>query len=353
MTPKDTRSLARVTMRAVFVAALVAAAVPAPSDASAETAEQFYTGKMLTLSVGYPPGGGYDIYARLIAQYWGQHIPGKPTFVVKNRPGAASLAAVNELYAVAPKDGTFVATFARSVAMDRLLGRPGTLFVPTELNWLGSANNEVSICTVWHTAGVHSVQDLLTKPIVFGANAPGSESDVYPMILRNLFGAKVKVVTGYPGANDLMMAMERGETQGRCGYTWSAAQATHADWIRDKKIIVAMQFSVQKHPDLPDVPTVMELARNDRERQALELILAGQAMGRPFAAPPNVPADRVTALRRAFDATMKDPAFLADAAKQKLELQPVSGEDIQALVGRMFKAPPDIVEMARNAIERH
>ncbi|HEU0071656.1 MAG TPA: tripartite tricarboxylate transporter substrate-binding protein [Alphaproteobacteria bacterium] len=329
--------------------ALIALAAPA---AQAETPAEFYKGKTLNVIVGYPPGGGYDIYARVIANYYGKHIPGVPSVIVKNRPGAASLVSVNELYSVNPKDGLTIATFARSVAMDRLLGRPSTNFEPSEINWIGSANNEISICTVWHTVGIKSVQDLLTKEIVFGANAAGSESDTYPMILRNLFGANVRTVTGYPGASDLMLAMERGETQGRCGYTWSAAQATRADWLREGKLTVALQFSVEKHPDMPNVPTVMELARTDKERAALELILAGQAMGRPFAAPPGVPADRVQALRRAFDATMKDPAFVAEADKQKLELQPVSGEKIQQLVQKMFTASPDVVESARAAIER-
>lgn len=335
--------------RAAMLAAGLLATAPL---AQAETPAEFYKGKQINMMIGYPPGGGYDIYARLIAVYMEKHMPGHPSIVPKNRPGAASLTAANEVYSLYPKDGTTIATFARSVAMDKLLGRQGATLQPTELNWIGSANNEVSICTVWHTVGIKNVQDLLTKEIIFGANAAGSESDVYPNILRNLFGAKVRTVTGYPGANDLMLAMERGETQGRCGYTWSAAQATRGDWIRDGKIVVALQFAVQKHPDLPNVPTVMELAKTDAQRQALELILAGQAMGRPFAAPPKVPADRVDALRRAFDETMKDPAFRADADKQKLEIQPVSGEEIQALVSRMFTAPKDVVEMARQAIER-
>ena len=334
---------------AALAVGIIMAAAPM---AQAETPAEFYKGKTIIMIIGYPPGGAYDIYARLISQYLEKHVPGNPQVVAKNRPGAASLTSVNELYSANPKDGTYIATFARSVAMDRLLGRQGTNFVPTEINWIGSANNEVSICTVWHTAGIKTVQDLLTKEIIFGANAAGSESDVYPNILRNLFGAKVRTVTGYPGANDLMLAMERGETQGRCGYTWSAAQATRGDWIREGKIVVALQFAVQKHPDLPNVPTVMELATTDLQRQALELILAGQAMGRPYAVPPGVPADRVTARRRAFDATMQDPAFRADAEKAKLELQPVSGEEIQTLVNRMFTAPKDVVDMARRAIER-
>lgn len=331
---------------------ILLSSLASPSVLSAQTPADFYKGKTIDMIVGYPPGGGYDIYARLIANYYGKHVPGAPSVIVKNRPGAASLVSVNELYSATPKDGLTIATFARSVAMDRLLGRQGANFEPMELNWIGSANNEISICTVWHTVGINSVKDLLTKEIVFGANAAGSESDSYPMILRNLFGAKVRTVTGYPGANDLMLAMERGETQGRCGYTWSAAQATRADWLREGKITVALQFATEKHPELPNVPTVMELARTDKERSALELILAGQAMGRPFAAPPGVPADRVAALRRAFDATMRDQGFVADAEKQKLELQPVSGEKIQALVERMFTASPEVVDAARRAIER-
>lgn len=320
---------------------------------SAQTVEQFYAGKTLTMMVGYPPGGAYDVYARLIASRMGDRLPGQPTFIVKNRPGAASLAAVNELYSVSPKDGTVIATFARSVAMDRLLGRKGTNFVPTEINWIGSANSEVSLCSVWHTVGITSVQDFMARPIVFGANASGSESDMYPTILNNLLGAHFKIVTGYPGANDLSLAMERGEIQGRCGWTWSAAVATHSDWIRDKKFTVPVLFATKKPPELQDVPLVTELARTDREREALELILTNLTMGRPFAAPPGVPTDRVTALRRAFDAVMEDTGFVAEAKQQQIEVQPVSGEALQDLVARMFRAPADVVEAARKAIEHN
>ena len=337
-------------IRWLAAAAMVACAGKA-GTAAADAVADFYDGKVLTMMVGYPPGGTYDVYARLIAQHMTDYIPGKPTFIVKNRPGAASLASVNELYNIAPQDGTVIGTFARSVPMDRLLGRPGANFVPTELNWIGSANNEVSLCSVWHTVGIKSVQDFMARPIVFGSNAAGSESDMYPSILNNLLGAHFKIVTGYPGANDLSMAMERGEIQGRCGWTWSAAVVTHPDWIRDKKFVVPVLFATKKPPELKDVPLVTELARNDKERQALELILSNQTMGRPYAAPPHVPADRVTALRRAFDATLKDETFLAEAKQQKLEVQPVTGEELQQIVVRMYQTPKDIVETARHAIE--
>jgi tripartite-type tricarboxylate transporter receptor subunit TctC len=324
----------------------------APGLAAADAVADFYRGKTVSLYVGYPPGGAYDVYARLIARYLPKYLSGNPNVIVRNQPGAASLTFVNELYNVSPQDGTVFGTFARSVAMDRLLGRPGTNFDPVKLNWIGSANNEVSICTVWHGLQIKSVEDFMSRPVIFGANAPGSESDVYPTILNNLLDAKFRVVTGYPGTGDLMMAMERGETQGRCGMTWSALKTTLPEWIRDKKIHIALQFAAEKHPELPDVPLVMELARTDLERAALKLVVAGQAMGRPFAAPPNVPADRVEALRRPFDGVMRDANFLADADKQKLEVQPVPGEEIQRLVAEMFQSPREVVEAARKAIER-
>ncbi|MDB5649244.1 MAG: tripartite tricarboxylate transporter family receptor [Hyphomicrobiales bacterium] len=340
---------AKASVLAVGVLLLSIAAMSCRS-AEAQSAAEFYRGKTVSLYVGYPAGGAYDVYARLIARFLPKYMPGNPNVIIRNQPGAASLTFVNELYAVMPQDGTAFGTFARSVAIDRLLGRPGTNFDPEKLNWVGSANNEVSICVVWHGLNITSSEDFLSRPIVFGANAPGSESDVNARILNNLLGAKFRVITGYPGTNDLMMAMERGETQGRCGMTWSALKAALPDWITGKKVYIALQFATHRHPELPDVPLVTDLAHNDLERAALQLVLAGQAMGRPFAAPPNVPPERLEALRRAFDGVMADPDFFLEASKQGLEVQPVSGEDIQRLVAAMFRAPPGIVEAARRAI---
>jgi hypothetical protein len=339
----------RLPVLRVIMASLAAAffwILPAAADEVAD----FYKGKSATLYLGYPPSGAYDIYARLIARYLTRYVPGNPQFILRHKPGAASLNLVNELYTVLPRDGSVIGMFARSVALNRLLGREGANFNPVELNWIGSANNEVSICGVWHGVGVWSTQDFISRPLVFAANAPGAESDVYPNILNNLLGTKFKVVAGYPGVNDLTLAMERGEADARCGWSWGAVKAAKPDWLREKKIYIAVQFATKKHPELPDVPLATELARNDRERQALDLILTQQVMGRPFAAPPKVPAERVTALRRAFDATMKDPEFLAEADKLQLEIAPVYGESLQAMVERMFKAPPDVIEAARQAI---
>jgi tripartite-type tricarboxylate transporter receptor subunit TctC len=332
----------------LVIAGLLMSALAAP--AWADDVSDFYRGKSVSLFVGYPPGGAYDVYARLIARFMPKYLPGNPAFVVRNKPGAASLNLVNELANVLPRDGSVIGMFARSVAMDRLLGREGANFNPVELNWIGSANNEVSTCAVWHGLGIHTIAEFMARPIIFGANAPGSESDIYPNILNNLLGTKFKVVTGYPGVNDLLLAMERGETQGRCGWTWAAAKAAKPYWIRDKKVYIAVQFATARHPELPDVPLVTELARNDRERAALDLILSMQEMGRPFAAPPKVPAERVAALRQAFRQTMRDREFVAEADKQKLEIQPVEGEALQTLVARMFQAPPEVVDDARKAI---
>ena len=318
--------------------------------AAADDVADFYKGKSATLYLGYPPSGAYDIYARLIARYLTRYVPGNPQFILRHKPGAASLNLVNELYNVLPRDGSVIGMFARSVALNRLLGREGANFDPVEFNWIGSANNEVSICGVWHGVGVRSIEEFMSRPLVFAANAPGAESDVYPNILNNLLGTKFKVVAGYPGVNDLTLAMERGEADARCGWSWGAVKAAKPDWLRDKKIYIAVQFATKKHPELPDVPLATDLARNDRERQALDLILTQQVTGRPFAAPPKVPPERVTALRRAFDATLKDPEFLAEADKLQLEIAPVDGEGLQAMVERMFKASPDVIEAARQAI---
>jgi tripartite-type tricarboxylate transporter receptor subunit TctC len=334
-------------------AAAGTAAMLCVPPAAADDVADFYRGKTASLYLGYPPSGAYDIYARLIARYMSKYVPGNPQFIVRYKPGAASLNLANELYNVMPRDGSVIGMFARSVALNRLLGREGANFNPVEFNWIGSANNEVSICGVWHGVGVWTTKDFISRPLVFAANAPGAESDVYPNILNTLLGTKFKVVAGYPGVNDLTLALERGEADARCGWSWGAVKAAKPDWLRDKKIYIAVQFATKKHPELPDVPLATDLARNEKERAALDLILTQQVMGRPFAAPPKVPTERVTALRRAFDQTMRDPEFLAEADKSKLEIAPVDGEALQAMVEHMFQSPQGVIDDARRAIGQH
>jgi tripartite-type tricarboxylate transporter receptor subunit TctC len=215
-------------------AAAMAVALTACSSARADEPADFYQGKNITLYLGYPPSGAYDLYARVIARHMSRHMAGHPQFVVRHKPGAASLNLVNELYNVLPRDGSVIGMFARSIALNRLLGRDGASYDPVAFNWIGSANNEVSICGVWHDVGVRSTADFLARPLVFAANAPGAESDVYPNVLNSLIGTKFKVVAGYPGVNDLTLALERGEADARCGWSFGALKAAKPDWIRDK-----------------------------------------------------------------------------------------------------------------------
>ncbi|HEX9808291.1 MAG TPA: hypothetical protein VGC25_01630 [Alphaproteobacteria bacterium] len=325
--------------------ALVATASPVAADAVAD----FYKGKRIQMLIGYSPGGGYDRYARTISRYWGKHIPGNPTFVSRNLPGAGSMRLMNEVYNTRPKDGTVVATVGRGMVQEQLFGGKGVKFDASKVSWIGSANNEVSTCVVWHTVPVESLQDFLNTEIVVGGTGPGADTDTFPMILNNLAGAKLKLVTGYPGGNDINFGIERGELQGRCGWSWSSVVSTRASWLKEKKIKVMLQLALDKHPDLPDVPLVMDLAKDDRARQILTLIFGRQTMGRPYLTTPGVPADRLKALRAGFSAVFKDPEFQTMAKKTRLEINPVSGEAVQRIVTAMFKSPKDIVEAARVA----
>ncbi len=312
----------------------------------------FYKGKTITIYIGYSPGGGYDTYARTIGRHIGRHIPGNPGTVAKNRPGAGSLKLANELYKTLPKDGTAIGTIGRGIPMEPLFGTKEAKFDPSKFNWLGSANNEVSVCVSWHKSPIKTLNDFLTKEMIVGGTGPGADTDTFPKVLNNVIGTKLKLVTGYPGGNNINLAIERGEVQGRCGWSWSSVKSTRANWLRDKKVNILLQMSTSKHPELPDVPFVMDLAKTEKDRKILELVFARQAWGRPFVAPPGVPADRVKALQAAFMATMKDPKFLEDAKKQKLEIAPISGAEIGRLMVALYASPKDLVEAAKEAAEK-
>ncbi len=279
----------------------------------------------------------------------GAHIPGNPTFVPQNMEGAGSLRLANYLYRVAPQDGTAIATFGRGIAFDPLLIGQGDAFDAQKFNWLGSANNEVGVCVAMKGAGIANFQDLFTKELVVGGTGASSDTDQFPRVLNAVLGTHFKIVQGYPGGNDVVLAMERGEVQGRCGWSWSSVLATHKSWIADKLMIVLVQLSLAKHPDLPDVPLVMDFAKTAEQRAILKLMFARNVMGRPYVAPPNLPADRVATLRQAFMDTMADKSFLAEAAKMQLEINPVSGADVQKLVAEVYATPPAIVAEAKQA----
>jgi tripartite-type tricarboxylate transporter receptor subunit TctC len=330
---------------AIAAAALVAGA------AHAQSVEDFYHGRTVTVLVGFSPGGAYDGSARLLAQHMGKYIPGRPSFVVQNMPGAGTLNLVNHLYNVAPKDGTVFGIFARGMAMEPLIGNSDTRFDATKLTWIGSTTNEVSLCATYGTSPVKTWQDTLTKDFVVAGNGSGSDPDVFANVLRHLFGQKNRLITGFPGSAEISLAMERGEVDGRCGWSWSSVKAEKPDWLRDHKLNLIVQLALTKADDLPGVPLITDLAKTDSQRQILKLIFGRQTMGRPFAAPPGLPADRRQALRTAFDRTVKDADFLAEANKRKLEINPVSGADIDSLIADIYSTPKDVVAEARAATE--
>jgi len=322
----------------------------APLSLRADAVSDFYTGKQVRLLIGYSAGGGYDTYARLLARHLGKHIPGNPTVVPQNMPGAGSLRLANFLYNVAPKDGSVIGTFGRGIAMEPLLSGVGTQFDAREFSWLGSLNSETSLCTAWHTSDVKSMQDLATQELIVGGTGSGSDTVIFPTALRNLLDVNIRLISGYPGGNDVLLAMERGEVDGRCGWSFSSLTSTRGDWIETERITILAQLALSKHPELPDVPLITEFAKTDEERMAMELIFARQVMGRPYLAPPGIPADRRTALRSALISVAQDPEFLRDAEQLQVELNPVSGEEVDALLARIYGASPGAIDLAASAI---
>ena len=338
----------RLTVRTVPALLLaLASLVPARADSVAD----FYQGRTIDLEVGYSTGGGYDIYARMLARHMGRFIPGNPTIVPKNMPGAGSQRLANWLAQAAPRDGSTFGTFGRGTAFDPVLGQPGAQFAAGELSWLGSMNQEVSICASWFDSGVTTFKDLETKELLVGAVSFNDDTGQFAKVLNTVLGTKMKIVAGYPGGNDVVLAMERGEVKGRCGWSWSSVLAAHMAWWKEKKINILVQLALNKHPDLPDVPLVTDLATNPAQRQMLRMIFARQVMGRPFVAPPGIPADRLGALRKAFMETMADKDFLADAARAKLEINPVDGEKVHTLVKEIYATPPEVAKQAAAALK--
>jgi tripartite-type tricarboxylate transporter receptor subunit TctC len=333
----------------------VAVAIPAlaaVAPAAAQTPAGFYKGRNVDLYIGYSVGGAYDLYARTIARHLGKHIPGNPTIIPKNLEGAGSLRLANWLYNVGPKDGSALGTIGRGTAFDPLLGSKGAQFQADKFTWIGSANNEVSVCVAWNTSGITTLEQTLSKELIVGGTGQAADTDQFPRILNGVLGTKFKIVTGYPGGNDVTLAMERGEVKGRCGWSWSSVVSTHKRWIDDKSITVLVQLSLSKHPDLSDVPLIMDFAKNEDQQQIFKLIFARQVMGRPYLAPPGVPKDRADALRKAFAETMTDPEFRADADKASLEINPVDGEEVEKLVKDLYQTPKPLADKAAEFI-RH
>jgi tripartite-type tricarboxylate transporter receptor subunit TctC len=333
--------------RKIQNAALAAGFAMLPlSLACAQTPAEFYKGRNVDLYIGYSAGGGYDIYARVLARHMGKHIPGNPTVVPKNMEGAGSLRLANWLYNVAAKDGSVFGTIGRGTPFDPLLGNKSAQFDATKYTWIGSANNEVSVCVAWHTSGIRTFDDMLAKPMIVGGTSASADTDQFPKITNGVLGTKMRVISGYPGGNEIGLAMERGEVQGRCGWSWSSVKSTHQKWLDEKKFAVLVQLALEKHPDIPAVPLIVDLAKNHEQRQILKLIFARQVMGRPFLAPPDIPRDRAEVLRKAFMDTMKDKDFLADTERSQMEITPVPGDELEKLVREIYSTPPAVAQQA-------
>jgi hypothetical protein len=287
----------------------------------------------------------------MLARHVGKYLPGSPTIVPKNMEGGGGMRLANYLSNVASKDGTAFAIFNRGTAFDPLLGNKSAQFEATKLNWIGSTNDEVSICAMWHTTGVTTIAQTMTQELVVGATGPSGDTFQFPRITNGVLGTKFRIISGYPGGNDVDLAMERGEVQGRCGWSWTSVKSTHQPWLDRKWLNILLQLALTKHPDLPDVPLIMDLARNDEERAIFKLMFARQVMAWPFVMPAGVPGDRVEAMRKAFLETMADQGFLADAKKAVMEIRPVAGADIQKLVTDVYATPPTVVQTTMQLLQ--
>ncbi len=324
--------------------------VGSPALAQQDDVAAFFKGKTLRLVVGVGVGSGYDINARLLARHMAAHVPGEPTIIVQNQPGAGSLAMTNALYNSGPFDGTAIGASFNGMPTTPLLQPGGARFDPVKINWLGSTNRETQAMYVWHAAPAQVLEDAKAREIVIGAQAPGSTQFDYPILANSLFGFKFKVVTGYESTPKIHLAMESGEVHGTIA-NWSTLKAINPNWVAEKKIRILAQWALKKNPELGDAPLFLDLAATDAERAALKLMLARLEYGRPFFLPPNVPAARVAALRQAFDATMRDPTYLAEADKLKIDVDPLSGGKVAALIEQVSRTPADTVARVRAALE--
>jgi tripartite-type tricarboxylate transporter receptor subunit TctC len=329
---------------------LAAAALAAlvGGEAAAQAPEEFYKGKSIDFVIGYPPGGSNDTFGRLVARHIGKYIPGHPNVIPKNTPGAGSFLAVNQIFNVAPKDGTVIGIGAPTIPLDERLGTQGVRFKTAELSWIGRVDSLINMVFTWKTSPVKTFADALKTEATLSGTGVGSTVSIYPTVMNNVFGTKFKLVMGYKGSNEAMLAVERGEVEGH-STSWTALKVAHPDWIRDKNVTVFVQFALNRHPELPDVPTAVDLARNDEERAILRAIMNATEVGTAFFTTPGAPPDRVSALRRAFDAAMKDSDLLSEAEKMRVGVSPLPGEELQKLVAEVSNLSPELLEKVRAA----
>jgi tripartite-type tricarboxylate transporter receptor subunit TctC len=324
------------------------------SPVAAQSVEDFYRGKTVRMLVGYGPGTGNDIYMRVLAHHLGAHIPGKPTIVPENMPGAASLTMINYLYNVAAHDGTVLGMPSRNLLVEPLYGNTLAKFDARKFTWLGSMARDTALCFTWHTSGINTLDDAKTRKVLLGSTGTASPSTLFPNLLNKLFGTQFEPLVGYPDSNAIGLAMERGEVFGYCSFTLAATRSAHPDWLDEKKINILAQMTLTPSPDLKGVPLIMDFAKDETTRQALTFAFGDQEIARPLAGPPDVPADRVAALRKAFDETIKDPEYLAEAKQSRTDLDgPLDGDSVAKVVTELYATPPAVVDVVRSVGEQN
>ncbi len=339
--------MARMVFTLFTALTLTAPAAPA----AAQTVADFYRGKTITMTVGTSPGGDYDRRMRMVGRHIGKHIPGNPNVVAANMPGAGQMLVANWLANVAPRDGTQIVALSQNLAVYQATGARGVKFDVRKFHWIGNTTDTPNVINSWYTTGIKTIQDVMQRELVVGATGTASGSFLYPHALNRLVGTKFKIVTGYPGGNDVNLAMERGEVGGRGSNSWASWKSTRPKWLAEKKIIILVQIALKRNPELADIPTMQDLAKNDADRKLLQFISADTAISRPFVTNADVPRDRVEALRHAFDATMKDPEFLAEAKQSKTDISAMTGEEAQKIAEETIDAPADVRKRAAALIE--
>jgi tripartite-type tricarboxylate transporter receptor subunit TctC len=348
------RAVARARAARLFVTSFcvaLAVALACPQAMAQDAVAGFYRGKTITIDVGFTAGGGYDLHARTLGRYLGRHLPGNPNVIIKNMPGAAGLILLNSLYNTLPRDGTEMATFDRALPLEPLTNPQRARFDALKLNWIGSTDDDASTCFAWHTSPVKTFNDLYTHQLIVGGTGTGGDAHDYPMLMNAVLGTKFKVVPGYPGSAQVMLAIERGEVEGFCSMGFVTMQFTRPKWVENHLINVLVQLAVHKNKDHPEVPLGMDLAKTPADRQAIEFLSSPNLFARPFVAPPDVPPERVRALRQAFNDTMADPDYLADATARKMHVVLVKGEEIERVLRHIYGMPKSVIDRVREAVK--
>jgi tripartite-type tricarboxylate transporter receptor subunit TctC len=315
--------------------------------ARADDVADFYRGKNLRILVGYGPGAGYDVYARLLGRHIARHIPGQPHVIIQNMPGAASLTMTNHMYNAAARDGTAIGLPARGLFIEPLFGNQNARFEARKFTWIGSMSRDTATCLAWHSSGISRIEDAMKREVLVGAGGANGSSYQFPMLLNALIGTRFKPVLGYVDSAGVGLGMERGELEGYCSFTWGSIKSARPQWIEKKQINVLLQLATSKNPELPHVPLVLDYAPDEPARQAFTFVFADQEMGRPVVAPPEVPAEHLAALRRAFDETMQDKELLAEAARMSIDIDPIDGKAVDELMQRIYATPKDVIERVK------